>query len=689
MIYENNGLENSVAGAYEEGMDSLQHQEHVVFSNDGYYRRLLREAAHYYDQMSSLRKKWTRANDFFMGRQLNDKVTWQGREMRVADVLKLRGLPEFQNDIISDKVMTLKGLLRQEDMAPTCKATDANEDMYVALFSEFLRKNDQLNDMAEQSAELFENFCKYAFLCAKVSYTYRDGREDVYVDIPDIYKLAVPAWEKSNLSDIRFIAEAHDMSWPDLLESFCYDENGNASRRAEEALKDIYARQSDHEQSHHDTGMDASRDSDDFYHSTVVGKYRVIEIWKLERNRALWCHDRATGEPGFRPLSDKPLIDAENARRLADNIIKDEAGVPVLDAAGQQQYYIAPGEVQLIDYQERIEQFWYYRFLSPNGYLLKEGVSPYRVMRNGYGFYIHPYVFRAYPGKETRSFIDRTEDKQNATNHYMLMLDSILGHSLKGMAYDAASLSEYQTIEEMVYQSTKPNGVVIYDSRKGGEAPKPLATGQVPSGLEWMIQQNQGLVVTQSGVQGALQGVHRSTSGRQYQIEKQSASTTVADYFGVFYSFRKQIAMKQLWLIQEFYDSHRSVQLTGEDVRRYFNSDTMSDIGVEVSLEMDVNSAVMREANNDMLWQLMLQNKIDLITMLDCGAWTHTARLKKAYLELQQRMAEAQAGVAASGQNAVNGSQSSPGSNGGNGSEPAVVTPMSPGDTEGVVGAQV
>lgn len=685
MVYANNGVGEGVYGAYDEGMDSLKHQEHKVFSNDSYYKSLVREAAHYYDQMSDLRKKWTRANDFYMGRQLNDKVTWHGREMTVADVLKLRGLPEFQNDIISDKVLTLKGLLRQEDMAPTCKATDANEDLYVALFSEFLRKNDQLNDMSEHSAELFEQFCKYAFLCAKVSYTYREGREDVYVDLPDIYKIAVPAWEKRDLSDIRFIAEAHDMSWPSLLEAFCYDEAGNASRAAEESLKDIYRRQSAYEQSLSQTGMDASRNGDDFYHSTVVGKYRVIEIWKLERNRALWCHDRATGEPYFRPLSEKPLVEAENARRLADNIIKDEDGAPVLDADGNQQYYIPPEEVQLIETKEKIEQFWYYRFVSPNGYLLKEGVSPYRVMRNGYGFYIHPYVFRAYPGKETRSFVDRTEDKQRATNHYMLMLDSILGHSLKGMAYDVASESEQQSIEEMIYQSTKPNGVVLYDSRKGGEPPKPLASGQVPSGLEWMIQQNQGLVVSQSGVQGALQGVHRNTSGKQYQIEKQSASTTVADYFGVFYSFRKQIATKQLWLIQQYYDSHRSVQLTGEDIRRYFNPDTMSDIGVDVSLEMDANSAVMREANNDMLWGLMLQNKIDLITMLDCGAWTNTARLKKAYMEMQSRMAGGPNNneqLTMSNEPAQAGASLQKGPK-----EPEIVTPMRPGNAEGVVGA--
>jgi hypothetical protein len=357
----------------------------------------------------------------------------------------------------------------------------------------------------------------------------------------------------------------------------------------------------------------------------------------------------------------------------------------VLDADGNQQYYIPPEEVQLIETKEKIEQFWYYRFVSPNGYLLKEGVSPYRVMRNGYGFYIHPYVFRAYPGKETRSFVDRTEDKQRATNHYMLMLDSILGHSLKGMAYDVASESDQQSIEEMIYQSTKPNGVVLYDSRKGGEPPKPLSSGQVPSGLEWMIQQNQGLVVSQSGVQGALQGVHRNTSGKQYQIEKQSASTTVADYFGVFYSFRKQIATKQLWLIQQYYDSHRSVQLTGEDIRRYFNPDTMSDIGVDVSLEMDANSAVMREANNDMLWGLMLQNKIDLITMLDCGAWTNTARLKKAYLEMQARMAEAAPYNEPTAMNASGASAAVPLRK--ETKEPEVVTPMRPSTTEGVVGS--
>lgn len=638
MVFQNNGLDNPVTGSYEEGMDSLKHQEHQIFSNDMYYSRLVREAAHYYDQMRDLRKKWIRANDYFMGRQLNDEVVFNGRKITVSDYLKIRGLPEFQNDIISDKVLTLKGILRQENMAATCKATDSNEDMTAAIFSEFLRVNDNLNRRQALNAEFFQEFAVYAFLCAKVSHDYREGRDDIYVDKQDIFKLALPPFEKPDLSDIHFIAEAHDVYWPDLLQLFGVDEDGNASEEAEKALQDIYCRQGDNIQSRRQTGFNQTQEGDDFYHSTMVGKYRFIEIWKEERNRALWCHDYATADVGFRPLSDKAAIDAENERRKADNIIRDENGVPLLDADGNQQYYVAPEDVALIKYKIKIEKFWYYRFISPNGYLLAEGASPYKVLRDGYSFRYHPYVFLAYPclHGETRSFIDRVIDKQRSTNHYLLMFDSLMGHAMKGMAIDAKSVSKYQGLDEMIAEAKRPDGVVVYDGSKGN-APSALTSSvTIPSGLEWLINQNQSIVVSQSGVQGALQGVHRNTSGKQYQMEREAASTTVADYFGAFYDFSQRVSKVQLWEIQQFYDSHRSVKLTGEDYKQFYNPDTMMDVNFDLQLDMDANSAVMRAANNDMLWQLMLQNRIDIITMLDCGSWTNTARLKKRIQEYQQ-----------------------------------------------------
>ena len=352
----------------------------------------------------------------------------------------------------------------------------------------------------------------------------------------------------------------------------------------------------------------------------------------------MWCHDYATADVGFRPLSDKAAIDAENERRKADNVMRDENGVPLLDADGNQQYYVAPEDVALIKYKIKIEKFWYYRFISPNGYLLAEGASPYKVLRDGYSFRYHPYVFLAYPclQGETRSFIDRVIDKQRSTNHYLLMFDSLMGHAMKGMAIDAKSVSKYQGLDEMIAEAKRPDGVVVYDGSKGN-APSALTSSvTIPSGLEWLINQNQSIVVSQSGVQGALQGVHRNTSGKQYQMEREAASTTVADYFGAFYDFSQRVSKVQLWEIQQFYDSHRSVKLTGEDYKQFYNPDTMMDVNFDLQLDMDANSAVMRAANNDMLWQLMLQNRIDIITMLDCGSWTNTARLKKRIQEYQQ-----------------------------------------------------
>lgn len=648
MVYANNGLNNEYTGEREKGMDSLEHYEHKIFSNDGLYRSLLHQAVLYYDDMGPLRKKWTRANNYYMGRQLDDEVIYNGRKLKTKDLLKLRGLPEFQNDIISDKVLTLKGLLRQENMSCTCKSTDADEDMFAAIFSEFLKNNDTLNDRPQLNSELFERFHIYGFICAKVNHDYRQGRDDIYVDKKDIYRLALPPFEESDLRDVKFIAEAHDMEWSDILRIFAKDEKGNASKRAEEELKQIYHDEIHHLSTTRSTGFNRQRDSDDFLHSTVIGAYRVIEIWTLERNRALWCHDRATADVGFRPLKEKDAIDAENERRRYDNVIRDENGVPELDPEGNEMYYVNPDELQLIQYREEIEEFWYYRFLSPSGYLLKEGPSPYRVIRDGYSFYYHPYVFLAYPclEGETRSFLDRCIDKQNATNHYMLMLDSLLGHSMKGVAIDKRSVSPLQSIDDMIANATKPNGVVIYDGEKGA-APQPLAQNHLPQGLDWMINQNQSIVVSQSGVQGALQGVHRNTSGKQYQMERESSATTVADYYGAFYGFCKRVSKVQLWQIQQFYDSHRSVKVSGEDVKQYYNPETMMDVNFDLTLDMDPNSAVMREANNDMLWQLMLNNKIDLPTMLDCGYWTNTARLKKRYEEYQEQLMEqaAQTGI--------------------------------------------
>ena len=386
---------------------------------------------------------------------------------------------------------------------------------------------------------------------------------------------------------------------------------------------------------------------DDFLHPHVIGKYRVIEIWRKEYNRALWCHDRLNATAGFRPLSDKAAIDAENEQRRLDNIRRDENGVPLLDVNGRMTYYVPESELELIEYEIRIEDLWYYRLLSPNGYLLKECVSPYRVVRDGFSFYYHPYVFLAYGmDGEVRSFEDRIIDRQRQYTHDNILIDFIIMNSSKGvLAIDEESLSDEMGLEDIMDQYVKVDGYILYTSKKGGQVPQQIQNKSLPAGLEMIMQRDRELVQTQSNVQPALQGAPPAagTSFKRYAAEQQSSATGVTDYVASFNNFSLRISKKQLWTIQAFYTSRRSVQITGEDFMRYYDPETMGDLDCDVTLALDSNSALIRENLQEIAFQFWKTDEIASDQMLDAADFGDTARLKRMILEhRQQKMLIAQ-----------------------------------------------
>lgn len=637
---------NSATRAEEQGVNSWKGYNHTRFNNDSFYSELVWLANQYYGQMHDLHKKFIRDIDYYMGRQLNDTMVYNGMTMTVHDYMEMKGMTPLSNDIITDKMVSMKGYMRNQYMSAKVKNVDAQEGDYALIISEFLRKNDNLNNMSEKYAELFENHACLGFITAKPKWAFRNGREDVYVDIVDPFMLALPPFTSQDLEDVEFIAEAHDMTWPQLLTK-CYRKPGD-----EEKLKNIYVAASQNMplQGHNDTGTNQTDRLEDFLHPKVVGKYRVIEVWRKEYNRALWFHDRLNATVGFRPLSDKKAIDAENRQRRLDNIRRDEYGMPILDEAGNPTLYIPENELELIEYEPRIEEMWYYRLLSPNGYLLDEGVSPYKVQRDGYSFYFHPYVFLAYGMRgEIRSFEDRIIDKQRQYNHDNILLDFVIMNSSKGaLAVDEESFSELQTLDEMIENYVKVDGVVVYTSKDGGNAPQPLQNKSLPAGIDIILQRDRDLVQQQSNVQSALQGAAPTagTSARRYMAEQQASATGIADYVMSFNNFKLRVAKKQVWIIQCFYDSHRSVQITGEDIWKYFNPDTMGDIECDLTLVLDMNSAVIREDLKELAFQAYEKDEIAFVQMLDAADFGDTARLKRMAQEHhaeKMRLAQMQA----------------------------------------------
>ena len=632
---------NDITSYAEAGPNSLKGVSTARFRQSESCLRLLQWASRYFDDMAELRKKWKRADDFIMGRQMEEPVEYNGRKIPLRQYMEMQGMPILEYDTLSDKLISLVGLVRQQRATASCRAVDPNEEEYISFFNEYLRQNDNNNDRQERDARLFYSFCCFGFATMKTVYDRRDGREDIYNDDVDIFKLALPPFFKSDLSDVEFIAEAHDLTWRQVLEMFT-----DGSEKEKNELNAIYIQTQSHyapEQGYSYTGEAQTKNMGDFLHSSIVGKYRVIEVWTKESKQSLWVHDRLSGEAGFMPLSMKAEIDKENETRKQSNVMLDENGVPVMGEDGNPITYVAEDELPLIDYEKQLETFWYRRYITPNGYLLDARKSPYYILRGGYRTYIHPYTFLAYPALqgEVRSLVMRMENNQRTLNHYMMMVNFLVANGAKGtMVVDENAMSDCQSFEEMQVNYVKTNGVVFWNSRNGGKPPQVLVNKSIPAGVEFMINFAKQMAGEGSGVQGALQGVHRNTSGKQYQLERESASTSVTDFVESFNSFKLREAKKKIYLIQEFCDEHDSIQLTGDNYRTAFNPETMRDMDLDVAMDLDSYSAIIRDQINDLLWQLMSQGKIDAYTMLSNGNFPGTYRIRK-YLKEQMEKQEA------------------------------------------------
>lgn len=647
----NHTVINDITNYAEAGPNSLEGVSTQKFRVSDSTLKLLQWLSHYYDNMSELRKKWKRAQDFVMGRQLEEKIDWNGRKITIREYMELQGMPILEYDVISDKLISLVGLVRQQRATASCTAVDPNEEDYISFFNEYLRQNDNNNNRQEMDARLFYEFCVYGFIGMSTVWDRRNGREGIFNDKVDIYKLAVPPFFKPDLSDIEIFGVAHDLTWREILAKFTDGSDGQAQQ-----LNEIYLQTQTHyspEQGYQATGEAQLTGLEDFLHSSIQGKYRVIEVWTMESRQSLWVHDWDKSDAGFMPMGVKAELDAENERRKRDNVMMDENGLPILDENGEEMYYVDPDELNLIEYDPQMETFWYRRYITPNGYLLDARESPYFVLRDGYRCSIQPYSFLAYPclQGEVKSLIMRMENNQRTLNHYMMMINFVVANGAKGtLLVDDASVSDKVSPEENRRNYNKTNGEYHWDSSKGGEKPEVLMNKSMPAGVEFMINFAKTMAAEGSGVQGALQGVHRNTSGKQYQLERESASTSVTDFVESFNCFKLREAKLKTYLIQEFCNEHDSVKLVGDDYRTYFNPETMRDMDLDVAMDLDSYSATIRDQIVDLLWQLKKDGDIDAYTMLVNGKFPGTYRIRKYLKEKMEQREAMEAQMAAAGQ---------------------------------------
>ena len=129
-----------------------------------------------------------------------------------------------------------------------------------------------------------------------------------------------------------------------------------------------------------------------------------------ESREALFCRDLLSGEWWYSNLSDRKSIDVLNKQRM------EEALANGMD----------PEDVLLVEYTYSIEQYWYYRYMTPFGDVLQEGRSPYWHKEHNYILNIYPFV-----NGKVFNFVDDFIDQQKYINRTLTMIDFIRSSTAK------------------------------------------------------------------------------------------------------------------------------------------------------------------------------------------------------------------------------------------------------------------
>lgn len=586
-----------------------------------------------WDCMKKFREDRARNKKYCFGDQWSDTVEYCGRTMSEEDYIRMQGNIPLKNNLIRRLVKTVTGVYRNQNKTYVCTARDREEQRLGETMTTLLERNYDTNEKKELDARMFEEFLISGLAVQKEVWGFRDKRYDCWTDnINPNHFFMDGGMTDPRMSDITVIGELHDITFGQLSAAFAHSDGDIAK------LRDIYkhARDVHYLRSYADTFNRNREELVSFMTPYDMSLCRVIEVWTLEQRKALWCHDYLTGDAYIDRYENLKDIVAENESRMEDNRMKDMYGNYLYDESGNIMLQMEEERVPLIEYEYIIENYWYYRFLSPFGDILDEGESPYNHGE-------HPYVVKAFPliDGEIHPFVADVIDQQRYINHYIILNDFIVKSSAKGtLIIDESSIPSDMSIEDIADEWTRYNGVIKLKLKDGAKVPQQMTNQNRVAGLQDMITLQMQLMDDVSGVHGALQGKNATagTSGILYEQQANNASTSIIDMLETYSSFLGMSARKKLKNIQQFYDEPVILKVAGRSAVVTYDPQTMGGVDFDIALSESYDTPVYRAINNELLMQFLNAKQITIKQLLEAGSFPFADRLLQLIESEEQQL---------------------------------------------------
>lgn len=613
-----------------DGMKPNSNYAQKTFSQN---MRLLEQFKAMFDSLLSIKMKRERNVRYTFGDQLGDIIqdpdgTSEKSVITERQYMIKQGMVPLEMNVIRKMVKALVGVYRQDKLEPVAISRDRDEQKLGEMMSIAMQYAYQNNNLYETNARGYEEFLNSALVCFRTGFDWHSDRKisDVVVELCDINRMV---WDDNTagkyFENISTIGYLHDMSFGRLLSSFA------KSREQKEQIKEIYKSASNafKPSVQQFENNDTRKTSIDFYNPLSPDKCRVYEIWTKEEYDAYICHDLVSGEFYSIDVSDLDSIIAENESRIAKTI---ELGGAVEDAA-------------LIEYEYRVDEEWVVRYLTPNGYVLHQSITPYT-----HGS--HPFTIGAYPliNGEIHSMVGDTINVQRMINRLIMRIEFTRMNAAKGFAIVKKKLLAESGIgiNDFLKQWSSPKGAIAMDWDGNEDPIKVFNDSSSSSGDVQMLSTYFQLMDEITGVQGALRGekAKSGTPSSLYAQQTQNANNNIADGQDWYNGLVLLRDTKMMMVIQQYYQGKRFINIAGKDYSeesRWYDADKIRNTMFDLSLNQSQSSGVTRMQNENLLLELLKSNAIDPITYLESTSAPFADKLLERLKTKQEEMAASQA----------------------------------------------
>lgn len=554
--------------------------------------RLLERIERIWDNMDDFRRERARTDRFIYGDQLADLIEVNGKTMTQREYLLKTGNVALQNNQLKNKAETIVGVIVKEENEPVCNAIDRKEQQYGEVLTAGLKANCDKNQMGILYAQLMREMCGGGLAVAKESYDATSGptgRLDSWTHFvnPNQFFMDADMVDPRNW-DVKIIGQFMDMSIGEVYAMF-------ARRKADvEYIRAIYHKQSLLHITEDQNSLTDKHDEKDevFLTPLDTSKCRVFEVWTKETKARIRLYDTNSPTPEEIIIDEDDAayrreIRRENQRRQR---MGREAGWP-----DEQIPYIT-GDGYGADAEDKngffMDEFWYCRYLAPDGTILWEGESPYADR-------CHPFTICATPmvdGKITGYLRDGV-DLNIAINRAMILHDWLLRAQAKGVVVVPKSIVPKDTsFEDFANAWTSIDEMVFIDVKPGQEKLMPqvfFSAGQNFNVSELLNTYSRQLE-NSTAISGAIQGKtpNAGTSGSLYAQMANNATTSIAALLKQFRNFMNEVSKKKAKNIAAFYTPERWQEIVGNIDSIYDNANLDLSAIPDIEFDMEVRQSV-------------------------------------------------------------------------------------------------